>query len=93
MRTQGSTTLSRKPSATGLIYCEHAKGLLEALTESIRDPVLLQAEQFDSVITGDLDSTCFDILIHSANERKHEAKHAYLDHLDAQGCSKPVPIG
>jgi hypothetical protein len=93
MRTQGSTTLSMKPSATGLIYCEHAKGLLEALTESIRDLVLLHAEQFDSVITGDLDGTRFDILIHSANERKHEAKYAYLEHLDAHGCSKSLPIG
>jgi hypothetical protein len=58
MRTQGSTTLSMKSTATGL-YCEHAKGLLEALTESIRDLVLLHAEQFDSVMTGDLDGARF----------------------------------
>jgi hypothetical protein len=35
-----------------------------------------------------LDSTRFDPLIHMANERKHEAKYAYLHHLETHGCSK-----
>jgi hypothetical protein len=88
MRTQGITTLNTKPTATSLIYCQHAKELLEALAESIRDLVLLHAEQFDSLITGDEDIMRFEALIHSANERKYEAKYTYLHHLDIHGCSK-----
>jgi len=50
--------------------------------------VLLQAEQFDSLITGDPDSTRFDNLIHMANARKREAKYAYLHHLGIHKCSQ-----
>jgi hypothetical protein len=48
---------------------------------------MLHEEQFKSLIAGDLDSTRFDDLIHSANERKHEAKYAYLNHLENHACS------
>jgi hypothetical protein len=87
-QTQEREDLSVKPPATGLIYCQHAKELLEALAESIRDLVLLHAEQFDSLITGDQDIMRFEALIHSANERKYEAKYKYRHHLDIHGCSK-----
>ena len=73
---------------TSLIYCEHAKGLLEGLRGAISDLIKLHEEQFNSLIGGDLDSTRFDPLIHVANERKHEAKYAYLHHLEAHRCSK-----
>jgi hypothetical protein len=33
-------------------------------------------------------STRIDPLIHMANERKHDAKYAYLHHLETHGCSK-----
>jgi hypothetical protein len=61
---------------------------MEAVTEAVHDLVLLHAEQFHAHITGDLDSTRFEILIYSANERKHEAKYAYLHHLEIHRCSK-----
>ena len=48
-------------------------------------------EQFESLITGGQDITRFEALIHSANERKYEAKYAYLHHLDIHGCSKLLP--
>jgi hypothetical protein len=86
-QTQGRASLSVKPPATSIIYCPQAKELLEALTEAVRDLVLLHAQQFDSLITGDLDSTRFDDLIHMANERKHEAKYAYIHHLETHRCS------
>ena len=37
--------------------------------------------------TGDLDSTRFDDLMDMANQRKHEAKYAYVHHLDSHRCS------
>ena len=73
---------------TSLIYCQHAKELLEALSETIRELIKLHEEQFQSLVGGELDSTRFDPLIHMANERKHEAKYAYLHHLETHGCSK-----
>jgi len=77
-----------KPTATSLLYCQEAKELLDALTEAVRDLVFLHAEQFDALMTGDLDSTRFDNLIHMANRRKREAKYAYLHHLEVHDCSK-----
>ena len=73
---------------TGLIYCQHAKELLGALSEAIRELIKLHEEQFQSLVGGDLDNTRFDPLIHMANERKHEAKYAYIHHLEIHGCSK-----
>jgi hypothetical protein len=73
---------------TSLIYCQQAKGLLDALGEVIRELIKLQEEQFESLVGGDLDSSRFDPLIHMANERKNEAKYAYLRHLETHGCSK-----
>ena len=88
MQTQDFRTASVKPRATGLFYCPQAKELLEALTEAVRDLVLLHAEQFDSFVTGDLDSTRLDELIQRANERKQEAKYAYLHHLGIHNCGR-----
>ena len=86
-QTQGREDLSVKPPATGHIYCQQAQELLEALTEAIHQLVMLHEEQFQSLIGGDLDSSRFDILIHLANERKNDAKYAYLNHLENHACS------
>ena len=72
---------------TSVIYCERAKELLEALGDSIRELIRLHEEQFQALFTGDSDSTRFDDLIHMANERKREAKYAYVSHLETHGCS------
>jgi hypothetical protein len=55
MQTQDLKTVRVKSAATGL-PCTQAKKLLEALNDAVRDLLLLQAEQFDSLITGDLDT-------------------------------------
>jgi hypothetical protein len=86
-QTQRREDPSVKPPATGRFYCQQAQELLEALTEAIHQLMILHEEQFKSLIGGDLDSTRFDDLIHSANERKHEAKYAYLNHLENHACS------
>jgi hypothetical protein len=72
-----------------LAYCQQAQELLEAFGGTIRELVGLHQEQFQAVIDGDPDSTRFDDLIHMANERKHEAKYAYLHHMETHGCSTP----
>ena len=72
---------------TTVMYCEEAKNLLGAFGQAVQALVGLHEEQFQSILGGDLDSTRFDDLIHMANERKQEAKYAYLKHLEAHGCS------
>jgi hypothetical protein len=53
--------------------------------------ITLHEDQFRAVLAGDEDSGRFDDLIHMANERKREAKYAYLHHLEIHGCSRIVP--
>jgi hypothetical protein len=72
---------------TSVLFCQEAKELLDAFGETVQELIRLHEEQFQSVVGGDLDSTRFDDLIHMANERKHEAKYAYLHHLETHGCS------
>jgi hypothetical protein len=72
---------------TKVIYCQEAKELLEAFAEAVHALVDLHEEQFRSIVEGDPDSARFDDLIHIANERKHQAKYAYLRHLETHGCS------
>jgi hypothetical protein len=73
--------------ASGLAYCQRAEDLLEALTEAVHELVRLHEQQFQALRGGDLDSTRFDDLIHMANQRKHEAKYAYVHHLETHQCS------
>jgi hypothetical protein len=61
---------------------------LDGFGETVRELTKLHEEQFQAIVGGDLDSTRFDDLIFMANERKHEAKYAYLHHLETHGCSK-----
>jgi hypothetical protein len=75
-------------SMTSLIYCKQARELLDGLAEAIRELIRLHEEQFQAVVGGDLDGLRFDDLIHMANERKREAKYAYLHHLEIHRCSK-----
>jgi tRNA splicing endonuclease len=72
---------------TSVLFCREAKELLDAFGETVQELIRLHEEQFQSVVSGDLDSTRFDDLIHVANERKHQAKYAYLHHLETHGCS------
>lgn len=83
----GTSAVSTERSTTNLVYCQQARELLDAFGEAIRELVRLHEEQFQALVGGDPDSTRFDDLIHMANERKHEAKYAYLYHLETHGCS------
>ena len=59
----------------------------DAAAETVQALLLLHEQQFQSIVGGDPESDRFDILIHMANERKHDAKYAYLRHLESHGCS------
>ena len=67
--------------------CAEARRLLDLFGEMVQQLVMLHEQQFLAVVEGDEGAPRFDLLIHEANEKKHEAKYAYLRHLDEHGCS------
>ena len=71
---------------SGLLYCDEAKQILDGFAQATRDLFRMHEEQFRAVVSGDLDSTRFDVLIRMANERKCHAKYTYLHHLETHGC-------
>jgi hypothetical protein len=73
--------------AIEVLYCEEAQRLLEAFGETVRELVTLHERQFLSIVEGEPDAGRFDLLTHYANERKQNAKYAYLQHLETHGCS------
>jgi hypothetical protein len=70
-----------------MAYCEEAERLLKAFGEAVRDLITLHEQQFQSIVEGDSSAGRFDLLSHEANERKQNAKYAYLQHLETHGCS------
>jgi hypothetical protein len=73
-------------SQGSLGHCETARHLLEAFGEAVQALVALHEQQFHAIVDGDLDAARFDVLIQDANEKKQNAKYAYLNHLARHGC-------
>jgi hypothetical protein len=69
-------------------FCEDAKRLLNEFGEAAQELIKLHEQQILAVVDGDLEANRFDLLIHSANERKQNAKYAYMSHLERHGCSQ-----
>jgi hypothetical protein len=69
------------------VFCEESRHLLGAFGETVQELLLLHEQQFQATLAGDPYSDRFDLLIHMANEKKHDAKYAYLRHLETHGCS------
>lgn len=89
-----TTTANPKP----LLYCQQAQHLLGELSNAVCEVVQIQEyrSRFCAVLEGELDVLRFDnlmsVAIHLANERKIQAKSAYLNHLRIHGCSEEAPI-
>jgi hypothetical protein len=75
-------------NAQKVIYCEEARRLLEAFGEAVHELIKLHETQFLAIVEGDSNAGRFDLLAHDALERKQNAKYAYLEHLEAHGCSQ-----
>jgi hypothetical protein len=69
------------------IYCEQRRLLLDVFGSAVQELVKLHEQQFLSVVEGDVTANRFDLLIHDANEKKQNAKYAYMAHLEQHGCS------
>ena len=69
------------------VYCNEGRRLLDAFGETVHAVVLLHEQQFQAIVEGDAAANRFDLLIHDANERKQNAKYAFMSHLEQHGCS------
>jgi hypothetical protein len=68
--------------------CPTARKLLEDYTEAARDSGLLHEIQFQAIVRGDPEADArFGALIAAANEKKEDAKYAYMGHVQEHGCS------
>jgi hypothetical protein len=69
------------------VGCEEHRGLLDEYGAAVQELLTLHEVQFVAVVRGDTDSSRFDLLIHTANEKKQKAKYAYIRHVESHGCA------
>ena len=80
------TNLENRAESNAAV-CTEQRRLLDAFGEAVQELLLLHEQQFLAIVASDLDSHRFDLLIHMANEKKQQAKYAYLQHVDTHACS------
>lgn len=69
------------------IRCNECQALLDVFVEAVHEVVMLNEKHLLAVIQGDSDPHRFELLIHAANEKKLNAKYAYVQHRETHGCS------
>ncbi len=67
-------------------YCDQCRTLLDAFGEAVSEVVMLNEMHFRAVVEDEMDPHRFDLLIHAANEKKLNAKYAYVHHREMHGC-------
>jgi len=87
MGAEDSTARPNGQTEKSPIYCEEAKRLLDEFGDAVQALMILHEQQFMAIVEGDPTASRFDLLIHDANERKQNAKYAYINHLELHGCS------
>jgi len=75
-----------KTQIPGIAFCEHKQRLLRNFLNTIQELNAIQAQQTRAVIEGDGDFTRFDVLLHLAQERKDQAKYAWIAHVEEHRC-------
>jgi hypothetical protein len=63
---------------------------LNLFGEAAQELLHLHKQQLLATIEDDSDSHRFELLIHMANEKKQQAKYAYMRHMEMHGCSSPL---
>jgi len=88
---QSSTYAYEKPGPAraripGIAFCANKQRLLREFLNAIQELTAIQAQQTRAVIEGDDDFTRFDVLLHLAQERKDQAKYAWIAHVEGHRC-------
>ena len=82
MKLRTTTTLTHN------LQCEEHRRLLDNFAAVVKELLALHQQQFGAAVDGDPDCTRFDPLIEMANQKKQEAKYAYLRHVEEHGCNR-----
>jgi hypothetical protein len=67
-------------------HCRENRRLMEDFAAAVKELFGLHEQQFYAILDGEEDCNRFDLLIHMANEKKQQAKYAYIRHMEAHGC-------
>src|ERR1700758_2094595 len=65
-----------------VVFCREKHRLLHEFLDTIRELTSLQDLQTRAVIEGDPEFARFDVLLHFAQERKEQAKYAWIAHVE-----------
>jgi hypothetical protein len=69
-------------------FCDEKNQLLDEFLEAIHEITTVQSLQTQALIDGDPDFTRFDVLLHFAQERKEQAKYAWIAHVESHHCER-----
>ena len=75
-------------SATAGGDCADCRELRARFIKAVRDVMTLNEFHLLAVLEEDPDPHRFDLLIHDANEKKQNAKYAYVHHRETHGSSQ-----
>lgn len=72
---------------SGRRVCREAERYLDGFAGVVEEMLALQEQRFIAIVQEDENADRFDALIFEANEKKQNAKYAYLRHIERHGCS------
>lgn len=79
---------AKRPRIPKVAFCDEKNRLLHEFLEAIHEITSLQSQQTQAVIDGDPDFARFDVLLHFAQERKEQAKYAWIAHVESHHCQE-----
>jgi hypothetical protein len=68
-------------------YCEEKNRLMDEFLQASRELIKIHDQQMRAAIEGDVDFSRFDLLFHLAQEKKDQAKYAWMAHVHAHQCT------
>jgi hypothetical protein len=78
---------SRLAPIPDVAFCEEKHRLMTDFLEALHEVTTLQTCQTQAVIEGDSDFARFDVLLQLAQEKKDEAKYAWMEHVESHHCA------
>ena len=69
-------------------FCEEKQELTDLLLDAIHELTVLHAQQTRAVIDNDQDFPRFDMLLRLAQEKKDNAKYAWIEHVESHRCAE-----
>ncbi len=76
------------PAAPEFGFCEEKHQLIDEFLRAVRELNALQEQQTQTILDGDSDFTRFDVLLHLAQQRKDNAKYAWMLHVESHRCEE-----